>query len=489
MNWHFSLPVTFLFLIVAFFYLSKKRKIFFKLKSVIPSLLALFFLSLFISILKLDFIGNIFDSKQLDFILWLLIFFLTLIALVRISTFLVFDFLLSLKQDTRNIRLFRDIFVIILYVIGILLIANYYLNIKITVILASSAVLTVVVGFALQDVLGDLFSGIALNFEESLMVGDWVKIGEFEGKIEQCRWRAIILRTIDNVLILIPNQLASKERVMNFGSGKRNFALRFEIGVSYESNPDMVINAIQRVLATMASVLKDPQPMVMVKKFADFSINYEVRFWLKDYSQKDMIKSEIRRKTWYAFKRKDIRIPFPIRDVYIKKEKEEKITENDIIEMLKHNELLKTIGPAALTDLARHVEIEIYGGGEILINEGEPGRYFYLVLAGGVEIVKDHKVFQLLQGNDYFGEISVFTGEKTNAMVKVAKESKILKIPAEKFREALKINEQTAKKLSQAIALRKSKLSELEKEKPVSSTAIKKESDNIFQRMKKYFGI
>jgi small-conductance mechanosensitive channel len=444
---------------------------------------------LLISILKFDFIAGIFSSTQLDFILWLALLFLTLVVFVKISTFLVFDFLFSIKQDSRNIRLFRDIFVIVLYIIGILLITKYFLNIEITVLLASSAVLTVVAGFALQDVLGDLFSGIALTFEESLMVGDWVKIGEFEGKIEQCRWRAIILRTIDNVLILIPNQLAAKERVLNFGSGNRNFALRFKIGVSYKTSPDMAVNAIQNVLKTMDSILKEPPPLVMVKEFDDFSIHYEIRFQLKDYSQKDIIKSEIRRKAWYEFKRNNIQIPFPIRDVYIKKEKEEKTTENEITGMLKNNELLKTIAPAVLTDLAHDVEIEIYGAGETLISEGEPGRYFYLVITGAVEIIKDKKVFQTLKANDYFGEISIFTGEKTNATVKVAKESKILKLPSGKFKEALKINEETAKKLAQVIALRKSKLLELEKEKPVSSTAIKKESDTIFQRMKKYFGI
>ncbi|MCK5056308.1 MAG: mechanosensitive ion channel [Candidatus Aminicenantes bacterium] len=487
MNWHFSLPVTFLFLIVIFFYLSKKREIFYKLKTIIPALLILFSLSLIISILKIDLIANLFSSEQLDFILWLLVFFLTLIVLVKISTFFVFDFLLSIRRDVRNVRLFRDIFVIILYVIGILFIIKYYLNIEITVILASSAVLTVVVGFALQDVLGDLFSGIALTFEESLQIGDWVRIGEFEGKIEQLCWRAIILRTIDNVLVLIPNQKASKEEVLNYGSADRHFALRMIIGASYRNSPDRVIDSIQRVLKTVDSVMENPAPMVLLKEFDDFSVNYEVRFWLKDYAKKDMIKSEIRRKTWYEFKRQKIQIPFPIRDVYIKKEKGETITSGEIFEVLKNNELLKTIDPALLSHLAEHVEIDTYGAGEILINEGETSRYFFLVIEGEVDIIKDRKIFHRLTDNDYFGEISIFTGEKTSATVKVAAESKVLKIPSEKFKEVLKINEQTAKQLSQVIAVRKSKLSELEKEKPVSSTAIKKDSETIFQRMKKYF--
>ena len=308
MRWYFLLPVTFLSLIIIFFFASKKREIFSKLKAIIPHLWVLFFLSLLMSVLKFDFVANIFDSKELDLILLLLILFFALVVLVKTSTFLVFDFILSIKQDTKNLRLFKDIFIIILYIIGILLIAKYAFNMKITVILASSAVLTVVIGFALQDILGDLFSGIALNFEESLRIGNWVKIGEFEGKIEQSRWRAIILRTIDNVLILIPNQLAAKEKVLNFGPIKESFALRLDVGVSYKNRPDQVIESLHNVLKTIDPVLKKPAPLIMVKEFADFSINYEIRFWMKDYSQKDIIQSEIRRKTWYEFKHFEIYI-------------------------------------------------------------------------------------------------------------------------------------------------------------------------------------
>lgn len=489
MNWLFSFPLTSLALIIVFFFLAKKRKIFANLRGIIPPLSAFFFLSLLLSILKIEFIADIFESKQLDFILWLLILFFTLVILVKIASFFVFDFLLSIKKDSRDVRLFRDIFIIILYIVGILFIIKYYLNIEITVILASSAVLTVVAGFALQDVLGDLFSGIALNFEESLKIGNWVKIGEFAGKIEQLRWRAIILRTIDNVLVLIPNKLASKEKVLNFGAAGEDFALRLDIGVSYRNNPDIVIKAIHNVLKNIDDVLKHPAPLVMVKKFADFSIIYEVKFWLKDYSRKDIVEAEIRRKTWYEFKRNHIQIPFPIRDVYIRKEKVEQITCAQIIEVLQNNELMGTIDSEVLTKLAEEVTIETYGTGEILINEGETGQYFYLVIDGEVDIVKNGKIFQRLEDNDYFGEISLFTGEKTSATVQVAKESKLLKIPSDKFKEALKINEQTAKKLSQVIAVRKSRLSEVEKEKPLSSKKIKKESETIFQRMKKYFGI
>ncbi len=489
MSWHFSLPITFLSLIILIYYLSKKRETFQKLKNVIPQLSLLFFLSLTIAILKIDFIVKIIHIEELDFLLWLLILFFTLVIIVKISSFLVFDFFFSIQRGTHNVRLFRDIFIIILYIIGMLLIANYFLNIKITVILASSAVLTVVVGLALQDLLGDLFSGIALSFEELLKIGDWVKIGEYQGQIEQLRWRAIILRTIDNALVLIPNQLASEEKVVNYGDMRRNIALRLEIGVSYRNSPDFVIAALHRVLDSVDQVLRSPKPVVMVKSFEDFSINYDIRFWLSDYSQKDIIKSDIRRKAWYEFKRHGIQIPFPIRDVYIKKEKEVSLSRQEIIALLEHNELLSTLGSDVLANLAEEVEIVPYGIGEVLIREDEINSFFYLLLEGEVEILKGKKILGRLGKNDYFGEMSVFTGEKTSASVRVSQESKILKIPPGIFKEAVTINEHTAKKLSAVIAGRKVELSEWEKNRPVTSQILQKDSENILIRIKKYFGI
>ena len=109
--------------------------------------------------------------------------------------------------------------VFILYVVGILLILKYYVKTDISFLTVSSAVLTVVVGFALQDILGNLFSGIVLNFEDSFKIGDWMSIEDHEGQVEQFGWRSFKIRTIDRELIVFPNQAASKTEVVIYGAG------------------------------------------------------------------------------------------------------------------------------------------------------------------------------------------------------------------------------------------------------------------------------
>lgn len=490
MNWFFSLPVTFLALIILLYYLTKKSRTFHKLRSAIPSLFILFFLSLITSILKLNLVSKVFQSEGLIYILQLIILFFILIFSVKFISFLLFDFMFSHKQAIKYPRLIKDIVVIILYVIGILFIAKYYLNIRVTEVLASAAVLTVVIGFALQDILSDLFSGIALNLEESLQIGDWVKIDEYEGNIEQFRWRSIKIRTIDNVLVVIPNQIAAKQAVMSFGHAGEYFALRIQIGVSYKDNPDQVMRTILKALDSIDLILKKPPPEIIVNRFDDFSIVYEIKYYFKDYSKKNIIHSEINRKIWYAFKRNNIKIPFPIRDIYIKKAIEEKITDEDMVSIFRSNEVLATINEEQLMGLLEDIEIKVYAKGEVLISEGESGRYFYHILSGSVEVLKNNKTIKTLGTNDYFGEFSLFTGEKTTADVRVLEECRVLKISSEKFLETVKLNKNMAMKLSEVIAIRRAKLEEFNKKEPeISRLIIKKEAENIFLRIKKYFSV
>jgi small-conductance mechanosensitive channel len=431
----------------------------------------------------------------LIFILELFFFFFVMVLSVKLVTFLIFDFIFGKLQHIRYSRLIKvkDVLVIILYIAGIVLIAKYYFHVELTVVAASSAVITVVAGFALQDILGDLFSGIALNLEESLRAGDWIKTGTIEGQIEQFRWRSIKIRTTDNTLVVIPNRIASKQEVQRFGNIDEPFALRLRIGASYKNSPDSVIATILQVTDSVPSVLKSPEPAVMVNEFADFSITYELKFWLADYSIKDPVKSELRRKVWYAFKRDNIEIPFPIRDVYIKDFKKEKGVSKDreeIVDILKANDIFGTIEEDLLISLADGIEIVSYGKGESLINEGEVGRYFFQILDGEAEVLKENKVLARLKEGGYVGEMALFTGEMTTAEVRAARESRILRISSEKFRETVQLNEGMARKLSEVIAVRRTELTEFaNKEKHLKASAIKNESESIFLRIKKYFSL
>lgn len=493
MNWFFISRTVLLIFLALLLLVVKRKNLFPDFKSIIPHIFILLFLGITISLLMDESITHVFYSDLLIYILGLVMVLAILVLIVRMTAFFVFDFFLDKKQNIKYPRLIKDIVVIILYIIGLLLIAKYYLNIRITMVLASSAVLTVVMGFALQDILGDLFSGIALNLDESLHTGDWIKTGEFEGKIEQFRWRSIRIRTTDNVLVLIPNQIASKKEVQRFCHNGENFALRIYMGVGYEISPDKVIETILEALTDVPDIAKEPPALVRIKSFDDFAIHYEIRFWMTDFFQKDPVACEVRRRIWYAFKRQGIRIPVPIRDVYLHEAKTEKdlaVPVEHIIKLLQNNNILSTLSAEHLFALAKDAEVRLYGQGEFLIKENETGSNFFHILEGEAEVLKGNKIVKTLKRDDYVGEISLFTGEQTVAAVRITRESKILCISSAQFRATVQLNENMAMKLAEVIAQRKEQLSELARLDDLSGkTAIKKESENIFLRIKKYFSV
>jgi len=490
MNWLIVLPALFLALLLAFFLLGGKRakKSFFK--EVFPQLLLLFLLTTVIAVFSNGFFRGFFYSQRLFFVLWLLFWFLLLVFSVRTLAYFSFDFLLLGKQGIRYPKLVKDVLVFILYVVGFLLILNYYLKIKITVLLASSAVLTVVIGFALQDILGNLFSGIILNFEDSFKLGDWVRINSWEGRVEQFGWRSFKIRTIDRELIVIPNQSASKAEVLIYGSDHQPVALKVNVGASYHDSPDRVSAAIGEVLAAQAEICREPAPVVQLKNFGDFSLDYEVKFWIDDYSRHNVITSEVRRRIWYAFRRHHIQIPFPVREIQPPREKVADIPRQVLVDALKGNDVLSVISETDFAKLLSDIDCQVFGAGEAIIREGDEGGFLSHIYSGAVNVLKDGQAVARLQAGDFFGEISLVTGEKTNATVVADRESALIMISSARFKQIIAMNEELARKLSAVITRRQSEMKLFsEKSLAADDGSGKKISENLFRRILNYFAV
>ena len=258
MNWLFVLPGFFILLLAVLFFMGSKKPAGVLVRQTALLQLLLIVLTAAIALLSSGLLKRFFYSPHLMFILWLLFWFLLLVLAVKILAYFVFDFLVQKKQGIRYPKLVKEVVVFGLYIVGILLILNYYLNIRPTALWASSAVLTVVIGFALQDILGNLFSGIVLNFEDSFKLEDWVRIGDREGRVEQFGWRSFKIRTIDRELIVIPNQTASKAEVLIYGSGGQPVRLKIGVAASYQDSPDKVGAAILKALESMPEIRRDP---------------------------------------------------------------------------------------------------------------------------------------------------------------------------------------------------------------------------------------
>src|SRR5687768_7238379 len=163
-------------------------------------------------------------------------------------------------------------------VIGIfVLVATFVFQDK---LLTTSAVGAVVVGFALQDTLGNAFAGLAIQSEKPFKIGDWIRVGEFEGRVAEVTWRATKLRTKTGNFVVVPNNEISKHAIVNYSEPAVPTRLEVEVGASYLSTPGDVKAAVMEALSQVPRVLEAPAPDTLLQAFDASAIAYRVRFWV-----------------------------------------------------------------------------------------------------------------------------------------------------------------------------------------------------------------
>lgn len=199
---------------------------------------------------------------------------------------------------------------------GIILLQIWGVDLSSLAILASA--LSVGIGFGFQDIAKNFGSGIVLIFERPIQVGDFIKVGEHTGTVEQIGARSVTIRTLDRVSIIVPNSRFLESEVINWSHGNPISRIHLPIGVSYSSNIHQVQTALLAAAAKHPEVLKVPQPQVFFKGFGDSSLNFELLVWIDQPPNQEYIKSDLNFYLEAALQTHEIDIPFPQTDVHVR---------------------------------------------------------------------------------------------------------------------------------------------------------------------------
>jgi len=209
----------------------------------------------------------------------------------------------------------------ILWITAILL-SLQVLKIKLTLLLAGSAALLVGLGLGLQQIFQDVMSGIAILFEGSLKVGDVVEIqDEIVGRVIEIGIRTSKIETRDNIVMVVPNSKFVTDVVINWSHIEKKTRFHIDVGVSYGSDVNLVTRVLLKCAEDHGKVSTTPKPFVRFKDFGNSSLDFQLFFWSTETFQVENIKSDIRYEIDAAFRKNQITIPFPQRDVHIKSKK------------------------------------------------------------------------------------------------------------------------------------------------------------------------
>ncbi|HEY2321631.1 MAG TPA: mechanosensitive ion channel family protein [Thermoanaerobaculia bacterium] len=409
-------------------------------------------------------LGDLRDVFGKDLVILRFAAYIPLVLLVvRIFDMVVFDLAMARRRGVSAPPLLRDVIALILYLLLFASLFTTIFNYDLRTLLGGGALLAAFLGLALQDTLGNLISGIALHMEDSFEVGDVIKSGEYLGRVEDVSWRATKIRTYNNDVVMLPNSLLARERLEVFPSNNPNGRV-LQVGIDYHFAPAMVIEVLQRAASHVEGVDREMPCFARVAGFGDSAVTYEIKYFVRDYMNRDRIDADIRKAVWYAMRRNEIAIPFPVRAYHAytppTADQQTKISREELLARLREVDILTPLSDSAHQSIADSAEVHVYSKGETIIRHGTAGESMFIIDGGKVSVrVPDdssagvHEVAELGEG-DVVGEMALLTGETRTADVVALTDVVAIEIGKGALQPLLVAHPELADALSEQIAQR-----------------------------------
>ncbi len=400
------------------------------------------------------------------------------------------------KSVDREISsLLKTVISVVIYIVAFFIIfQSQFPNVQLAPLFTGSTIIGIVVGLALQDTLGNLFSGLALQADQPFQVGDVVMIpNRGEGVVESISWRGVKIRTFQNKLLVLSNSVLGKELVEVAPKDNLNAKLVF-FNSLYTHSPARTIQLIRDAVRQVENVSPKIRPVVRIRNLGADGIDWEVKYWMDDYRQYNDTDALIRQRIWYVFQREKLNFAFPTRTLHIEPKREEVPAEeavNTIVERLTRVELFAPLSDEEIEKLANASTSKVYAPGEAIVRMGQEGNSMFVVVRGTVKVQIPEKTYQktikTLKENDFFGEMSLLTGEPRTANVVAFEESEVLRIDKAGLKPILESNPVLVQTISELIDERRAALQKSEEEAEEQAEAAKRKG--VMSSIRSFFGI
>ncbi len=398
-------------------------------------------------------------------------------------------------------RFVHQIVVIVLGVFFILGYCAYEFDLNVTNFLAGSAVISIVLGLALQETLGNFFSGMVVQASSPFTLGDWIVCAGVEGKVVDMTWRAVTIHTLDDNFVLVPNSVIAKEQIVNFNTPDTKTALSVKVGLEYDVPPTRAKEVLHQAAMETPGVLADPSPLIFVEDFGDSAIVYKIKFWIDKPSAHPKIESEVRNHAWHRLKQAGIGIPFPIRTVEMvnveeKTQRADKSAHQSRASAIGGVMLLAPLSDQQRQELAAEAREIVLAPGQVLFHQNDTGDSFFILRHGTVDVLvkqpdgSELKVAQITEGN-FFGEMSALTGQPRSATIRAATAIACIEITRDNLHAIFKADAGILEQVSNIVAQRQADTQAKMKDATTSATPETKQAmqKTMLDRVKKFFGL
>ena len=423
-------------------------------------------------------------------VLWMVLVISTVRTLVRLVSETVF------KNATQSeiASLVRTVVSVIVYIVSFFIIfQSQYPAIQLTPLFTGSAILGIVVGLALQDTLGNLFAGIALQADQSFQVGDVISISNRgTGIVESVSWRGVRIRTFQNKLLVISNAVLGKETIEVAAQNSLNARI-VTFSTIYSDSPARTAQVIRDAVRQVENVSGKIRPIVRIKDFANDGITWEIKYWLENYSRYNDTDALIRQRIWYTFRREGLSFAFPIRTIHME-ERPHALTFDEYVdeasEYLTKVPIFAPLCEEEIQKLAETSTRRVFAPGEAIVRKGQEGGSMYVIVKGSVSVqlptTNGPATINKLQVNDFFGEMSLLTGEPRTANVVAEDETEVLQIRKAAIKPIFEANPELLSSVSEIVDERRQLL---QANMEASMPSIQVEESGLLGSIKRFFGI
>ncbi|MFT3926879.1 MAG: mechanosensitive ion channel family protein [Myxococcales bacterium] len=382
--------------------------------------------------------------------------------------------------------------------------ASHQLGFEVTGVIATSAVLTAVVGLSLQDTLGNVLGGLALQLDSSVQVGDWVRLPDVAGRVTQIRWRYTAIETNNWETVIVPNSTLMRGQVVIMGrrEGKPVQWRRWvHFQVDFRTAPGDVIDVVERALRAqpIPNVASDPRPNCIATDFAESQTKYAVRYWLTELSADDPTDSVVRNYIFHALARARIPLSIPAQTVFVTEDDQarheyKRATEHERrMEALATIDLFASLNADERTELALSLERAPFPRGATITQEGAVAHHLYMILSGDISVraggLEENREVGRLKAGDIFGEMALLTGERRSASLIALTDVNCYRLDAKVFRALLEKRPDLAERVAQVLADRQTGLTSA-RERSKQQAALRAENERaILSKIKAFFDL
>jgi small-conductance mechanosensitive channel/CRP-like cAMP-binding protein len=425
-------------------------------------------------------------------------------ALVNVAAVVVFELLLG-PLRLKPPRIMRDLLLALAYVVvGITILSR---DTDLTGIVATSAVLTAVIGLSFQDTLGNMMGGMALQMERAISVGDWIRIDSQEGMVKEIRWRHTAIETRNWDTIVIPNSAMMKSQVIVLGrrTGQpRQHRQWVYFNVDFRYSPTEVIDLVETALRAepIANVAIEPPPNCVLMDFKESFCSYAVRYWVTDLAVDDPTNSVVRTRIYSALRRAGIPLSIPAHALFITEEEQSRMERKrdeqigERANALQRVDLFRTLTDEERRALAERLRLAPFVRGEAMTRQGAEAHWLYLITKGDAEVRvsvdgKSSERVATLKAGEFFGEMGMMTGEPRSATVIALSDVECYRVDKAAFHDILRSRPEIAEDASEVLARRRVELDAAREglNEEAKRTRMRHHQGALLQRIRKFFAL